>query len=87
MKKHIENMAEDILEEYTNCYSEVDQECLEKMLRKLVSEVAEEIFAEIVEILNSVYRSHDADSVKAILAITKDIAELKKKYTEGDENG
>ncbi len=45
LEKQIENMAEEILQEYTNCYSEVDQECLEKMLRKLASDLAEEIIS------------------------------------------
>lgn len=32
MDKKIENLAEEILQEYTNCYSEVDKEVLAKMI-------------------------------------------------------
>ena len=53
MKKHIENMAEDILQEYTNCYSEVDQEHLEKMLYKLALVVKANTVREMqTEIIN-----------------------------------
>jgi hypothetical protein len=53
MKKHIENMAEEILQEYTNCYSEVDQEYLEKMLFKLVSKVKADTVKKMQERLHS----------------------------------
>ncbi len=36
--KEIKNLAEEILQEYTNCYSEVDKDCLVKMLRKHIPE-------------------------------------------------
>ena len=34
--KKIENLAEEILQEYTNCYSEVDKEVLAKMISKAI---------------------------------------------------
>ena len=47
MKKKIRETAEEILQEYTSCYSEVDEDCLVNMLNRLASDVAREIFAEI----------------------------------------
>jgi hypothetical protein len=47
MKKIIRETAEEILQEYTNCYSEADEDCLVEMLKKLASDVAREIFEEI----------------------------------------
>lgn len=34
--KKIENLAEEILQEYTNCYSEVDKEVLAKMISEAI---------------------------------------------------
>ena len=101
MEKQIIEMSEEILQEYTNCYSEADQECLEKMLRKLASEVAEEIFAEIEEKIDfnlsmiskiAAAKGGRANGKTFLWAkhdvyteMKEDIAELKKKYTEGGE--
>ena len=83
-EKQIEEMAVEILEEYTNCYSEVDQECLEKMLSKLASDVAREIFEEIDKVLNF-YKKYNPynDLLKCVI---DRIAELKKKYTESEKD-
>ena len=88
MKKLIRETAEEILQEYTNCYSEADEDCLVRMLEKLASNMAREIFAEI---------EHTARAAIILLKFEKDeeihniktecytdligyIAELKKKY-------
>ena len=81
--KQIRNMAEEILQEYTNCYSEVDQECLEKMLGKLASEVAREIFEEIESKLMVASHIDNFDGKARIWL--DDFYELKKKYeSEGE---
>lgn len=68
--KQIEEMAEEILQEYTNCYSEVDQECLEKMLSKFASDVAREIFEGIERMCIDTFGNFNH----------RVFAELKKKY-------
>jgi hypothetical protein len=79
MEKQIIEMSEEILQEYTNCYSKADQKCLEKMLRKLASEVAEEIFAKIEKLIA---RRMIPDVALIDDRLITDIAELKIKYTE-----
>ena len=51
MKKLIKETAVEILEEYTNCYSEADEDCLVEMLNKLASEIARETITEAIEVL------------------------------------
>jgi hypothetical protein len=92
MEKQIIEMSEEILQEYTNCYSETDQECLEKMLRKLASDLAEEIFAELDTFIVTKVIDHETlkydigDKYKALKkkysVALPTIAELKKKYTQ-----
>lgn len=53
MEHQIKNMAEDILQEYTNCYSEVDQEHLEKMLRKLAFDVQATTIKKTIDAIKS----------------------------------
>jgi regulator of sirC expression with transglutaminase-like and TPR domain len=90
MEKQIIEMSEEILQEYTNCYSDADQERLEKMLRKLASDVAEEIFAEI-EKLRPITKlvikdlgewDFDKNGEKFYWLSETEIAELKKKYSK-----
>lgn len=86
MKKLIRETAEEILQEYTNCYSDADEDCLVKMIEKLASNVAREIFAEIESRMMFV-KDHTGD-IRGVVTI-KDIAELRKKYEsegEDDEN-
>ena len=78
--KQIEEMAEEILQEYTNCYSEVDQEHLEKMLSKFASDVAREIFEGIDSLINIVGAMTGLD-----IFVMGKYADLKKKYTEDEE--
>jgi hypothetical protein len=50
INKQIEELAEEILQEYTNCYSEVDKEVLVKMICKALpkqSEVALSLLSEL----------------------------------------
>lgn len=47
MKKLIRETAEEILQEYTSCYSEADEDCLVKMLENLASNMSRKIFEEI----------------------------------------
>ena len=80
MEKQIRNTAEEILEEFTNCYSEADEDCLVKMLRGLASDVAREIFEEIETMIFGTIIPNDC----AIISTAK-LAELKKKYeSEGE---
>ena len=46
-RRQIKEMAEEILQEYTNCYSEADEVCLERMLSKLVSETIRDIKTQV----------------------------------------
>jgi hypothetical protein len=91
MKKFIIETAEEILQEYTSCYSEADEDCLVKMLEKLASNMAREIFAEIEQLLSAnMSGEFRGDSVEWFdyfdLHLSEDIAELKKKYeSEGAE--
>ena len=41
INKQIEELAEEILQEYTNCYSEVDKEVLAKMICKALPKQSE----------------------------------------------
>lgn len=74
--KHIRELAEEILQEYTSCYSEADEDYLVKMLENKFREFAREIFAEIEEVLNNIGYFDELD-----------FNELKKKYTEGENDG
>ena len=42
VEKQIEETAEEILQEFTSCYSEADEDCLMKMLRNLVKKCESE---------------------------------------------
>ena len=91
MKKLIRETAEEILQEYTNCYSEADEDCLVRMLEKLASNMAREIFEEIERLLDTYSASHHP--VGEVYGesyfergLEDAIAELKKKYeSEGAE--
>jgi hypothetical protein len=93
MKKKIRETATEILQEYTNCYSEVDEDCLVNMLNRLASDVAREIFAEIENVLKIVTIPciNEEGCVTPLQASywaidPNDFAELKKKYeSEGEE--
>jgi hypothetical protein len=88
-EKQIDEMAIEILEEFTNCYSQADEEHLARMLKHFASEVAAEIIADLVKFADDKERqmSFHGHSVWYIDAddVTDFIAELKKKYTEGGE--
>ena len=80
MKKQIKNMAEDILQEYTNCYSEVDQECLEKMLFKLALEVKADTVQEMQERVKAQKFTHKNFGD---LVYVEDIDQIAKEMLEG----
>jgi hypothetical protein len=100
MKKLIRETAEEILQEYTNCYNEADEDCLVKMLEKLASNMAMEIFEEIEKTLlddeNDFAELSEQGLHEGYLycenylhGLRGHIADLKKKYeSEGadDEN-
>lgn len=83
MKKHIENMAEEILQEYTNCYSEVDQECLEKMLFKLASEVRADTVKKMQERLKEAVKNIPWCDYPPVHNVIDQIA---KEILEGTQN-
>jgi hypothetical protein len=92
MKKLIRETAEEILQEYTNCYSEADEDCLVKMLEKLASNMAMEIFEEIENLLGGLLRDYnrasrfsDADVIR--YATQYLVSELRKEYeSEGADD-
>ena len=85
MEKILKNTAEEILEEFTNCYSEADEDCLVRMLRNMASDVAREIFEEIESKLMLNRATHCGQKFY-YTRLEDDIAELKKKYeSEGGE--
>ena len=75
--KHIRELAEEILQEYTSCYSEADEDYLVKMLENKFREFAREIFEEIEREI----KHH------GICYAQRKIAELEKKYAEGENDG
>jgi hypothetical protein len=75
MKKFIRETAEEILQEYTSCYSEADEDCLVKMLEKLASNMAREIFEEIDKICRDYNRYEFGER-----GLFAKLADLKKKY-------
>lgn len=82
--KPYKKLAVEILEEFTNCFSEADEDVLARMIRdsgfRKASDVAREIFAEI-EYLIWQYDTRPASD------LTEEIAELKKKYeSEGADD-
>lgn len=77
MKKLIRETAEEILKEYTNCYSKADEDCLVKMLEKLASNMAREIFAEIDGLM---WDAVIGGKYPAKVINPDKFAELKKKY-------
>ena len=97
MKKLIRETAEEILQEYTSCYSEADEDCLVKMLEKLASNMAREIFEDIekglsedeqdFERLAKLYQDEAPDYARIYVADLRErFAELRKKYeSEGVE--
>lgn len=75
MKQTIRQMAEEILQEYTNCYSVEDEEYLGKMLEKFASDVAREIF--------DAFR----DEMRSLIAISKELFnECEDDYYEGKKD-
>jgi hypothetical protein len=102
MKKLIRETAEEILQEYTNCYNEADEDCLVKMLEKLASNMAREIFEEIEKRLrqladeSKILRDKEinlgektqlnGEWIGVRLAL-RDIAELKKKCESEGADG
>jgi Asp-tRNA(Asn)/Glu-tRNA(Gln) amidotransferase A subunit family amidase len=95
MKKKIRETAEEILQEYTPCYSEVDEDCIVNMLNRLASDVAREIFAEMEKTIRGIlilipfsYKDN-LKTVECKKECYQDflgyIAEAKKKYeSEGE---
>lgn len=73
MKKKIRETAEEILQEYTSCYSEVDEDCLVNMLNRLASDVAMEVFGNI----ESFFHEDDFGDLTIDFMVFQ---ELKKKY-------
>jgi hypothetical protein len=93
MKKLIRETAEEILQEYTNCYSEADEDCLVKMLEKLASNMAREIFEEIDKFLKSQEALSENKRLKEVGDwifhdyLPSRLADLKKKYeSEGADD-
>jgi hypothetical protein len=67
-------IAEEILQEFTNCYSEADEDVLVKMLNNMACNFAKEIFAELEKWLSV------GGDIRIITG--KKFAELKERYTE-----
>lgn len=91
MKNKIRETAEEILQEYTNCYSEADEDCLVKMLNRLASDVVREIFEELEERIavhtyTSKSEDYDEGALDVLEWVDEKIDELKKKY-ESEEKG
>lgn len=98
MKKFIRETAEEILQEYTGCYSEEDEDCLVKMLENLAFGVAKEIFEEIEKSFIEYYDKTITYSSPTLPLYIREaagfslnemfmkIAELKKKYIGKDTN-
>ena len=92
MKKLIRETAEEILQEYTNCYSKADEDCLVKMLENFASNVAREIFEEIERLLDNHHSAcHPIGAIEAYTyyegGLGDAIADLKKKYeSEGADD-
>ena len=99
MKKKIRETAEEILQEYTSCYSEVDEDCLVNMLNRLASDVAREVIGKIqskIQIMISSIKAQEeigsisefnGGSKTALEIVFKDLAELKKRYESEKDNG
>jgi hypothetical protein len=101
MKNMIRETAEEILQEYTNCYSEADEDCLIEMLKKLASDVARDIFEKLEKDLLKSQAICDKQADKCgwnlerrrefegesdgIGYCLQKIAKLKKKYTESEK--
>ena len=83
MKNIIRETAEEILQEYTNCYSEADEDCLVEMLEKLASEVAREIFEGIQIRFKELY---EEGKMAPFQCCVKAINETEKKYTETEKD-
>ena len=72
-------------------HNELTMEMAQKALKNAKADVAREIFAEIAEKLEGLFDFfRQDDCIRESCAITlaiSEIAELKKKYTEGEPNG
>jgi hypothetical protein len=67
-------LAIEILEEFTSCYSQVDEDVLTGMLERKQSEIVAEIFEEIWGAYNKTYHNAEFHKYKECLA------KIEKKY-------
>ena len=89
LNKHIRELAEEILQEYTSCYSEADEDYLAKMLKNKFGEVVREIFEEIEKALHGmameyIKAGHPAYFAVCEMVYRKVLRPVEKKYTEGE---
>lgn len=92
MDKQIKELATEILQEFTNCYSEADEECLVKMIKKVIPENAVVLTREEAEKVYNIVKEHKkvwedvkelkADFTKEMYALKKD---LKKDFEEHEQ--
>ena len=75
--KKINQLATDILEEYSSAYSEWDKKELARRLHDMASEVAREIIADIEKII-------EVDKEGGATFDVRELFKIEKKYTEGE---